>query len=62
MKKLIVFFYFISLQNIMPAEWVEYLPFIGGFLAFIILFSVFIILISRMKKRKAIQKISNEND
>ncbi|HUT82639.1 MAG TPA: hypothetical protein VMZ29_15695 [Candidatus Bathyarchaeia archaeon] len=47
----------ISLQNIMPVDWIAYLPLIGGVLGFIIAFSVIIIIVSWIKKRRAQQQM-----
>ena len=42
----------ISLLNMMPVGWLAYLPFIIGIFGIIVLFSIIILVVSWLKKRK----------
>lgn len=50
----------ISLQNILPVHWSAYLPFIIGITSFVVMFSIIVLLISWMKKRKIVEKNEGE--
>lgn len=44
----------------LPVHWNAYVPFIIGITSFVVLFSIIVLLISWMKKRKVVEKNEGE--